>query len=667
MKKFLCPIVLTGLMASTIYAEVIEISDIDISETNREDLDVNSTTNLYRIEKTAQFGTEVITKEDIAAQNPKDFFDLLNKAVGLDVTYQGRKHPYFINMRGGGNITYILDGAILTGTSDRILTKLPMAAIEEIQIVRTSTAITLAPSIDIGASNSGSGTNIGFIIIRTKQPKKTEAILSSYYEKAKSHPGANGQSLYVGTTFNSEKPLNGYVGGMLSRLDRPSNKDWFDATKSKGGMVNAGINYDRLHINLMGYRDDGSFEMQKGVDTNGNISSVEWYYDPIKTKLFSLDGNMQWNKNQVTLFSFSNLKYEQTEHTNVNKSYEEKTQTYSLRHNMQFDNTLIQLGTQFTHSKGLGANLSNAYNQYDTSVYGYGVSAEQSFLNDNLVFNLGYRRDQKKIKNSVAAKNEATYISHLDANNDVDLAPANVYVFGALYKIDKMHQINFRYMRANEGISGDFDLVTQSGEDLHEEKQNRWEIGIEGKYAKSFNTMLTYFDVDIQNEKTATTNTYTDGNGDEYYYYTESDVRRKGIEVVLNGLILNSTHYKVSWTRMLDIVTDNVDSIGVSTPRDLYTFSINHSWDDYNLNISAKKVSKYTSSTSAMGVSSDVNLGGYTAVDVNLAKNFKLNKFDTTCKLYVRNLTDEKYATRYTTGYYYDRGRTVGLEFTLKY
>jgi iron complex outermembrane receptor protein len=215
MKRFLGSMVFAGLVTSTINAQVFEISDIDISETSREDLDVNSTTNLYRVEKTAQFGTEVITKKDIEAQNPKDFFDLLNKAVGLDVTYQGRKHPYFINMRGGGSITYILDGAILTGTSDRILTKLPMAAIEEIQIVRTSTAITLAPSIDIGPSNSGSGTKIGFIIIRTKQPKKTEATLTSYYEKAQGHPGANGQSLYVGTTFNSEDTLNGYIGGMI--------------------------------------------------------------------------------------------------------------------------------------------------------------------------------------------------------------------------------------------------------------------------------------------------------------------------------------------------------------------------------------------------------------------------------------------------------------------
>ena len=104
--------------------------------------------------------------------------------------------------------------------------KLPMAAIEEIQVVKSSTTLTLAPSIEIGASNSGSGTNIGFIIIRTKQPKKTEGILSTFWEKAEGHPSANGQTIYAGTTFY-DKNYSGYIGGMLNRFDRPSNNDWF--------------------------------------------------------------------------------------------------------------------------------------------------------------------------------------------------------------------------------------------------------------------------------------------------------------------------------------------------------------------------------------------------------------------------------------------------------
>jgi iron complex outermembrane recepter protein len=670
MKKYL---VLFICIVSVLYGNntdigTIEISGEDIYETSRKDIDIGSITNLYRVEKTAQFGTEVITKEEIEEQNPKDIFDLLNKATGLDLTYQGRKKLFFVNMRGGGDITYILDGAILpSSTGDRILYKIPLIAIEEIQIVRSSTALTIAPSIDIGASNSGSGTKIGFIIIRTKQPKKTEAILSAYTEKASGHPSANGESLYLGSIFDVTSEFNGYAGGMLSRFDKPSQNEWFDGSEAYSGFLNAGINYKGLHINMMSYKDKGNMQMQKGVDTHGVVSDVEWYYDPIKTRLFSLDGNMKWNKDQTTLFSLSNLKYEQTEHSSSDKTYEEESQTYSLRHNMQFNDTLIQLGAQLSRSKGLGANLSKAYNKYDTSVFGYAISAEQSFLDNDLIFNAGYRKDQKKIKNSVAERKESDYLAHLDVNNDVDLAPANVYVLGALYNINERHKINFRYMKANEGIGGDFDLETQDDEKLHEEKQDRWEVALEGKYTKAINTMLTYFDVDIQNEKTATSNTYTDNEGNEYYYYTESDVHRKGIEFMLNGLLTNSTRYKFSWTRMLDNITDDEDEIGISTPRDLFTASLNHSWDSYNFNISAKKVSAYTSSSSAKGTATDVDLGDYTTVDANIAKNFVFNKLDATCKIYGRNITDEQYSTRYVTGYYYDRGRTLGIELTLKF
>jgi len=195
----------------------------------RDDLDLNSTSNLYRIETSGRVGTQVITQREIEAYEPKDFFDLLDKAIGVDMTYHGRKHPYFINIRGGGNVTYILDGAILPSTADRILQKLPMNAIEEIQVVRGSTALSLAPSIGIGASNSGSGINTAFVIIRTKQPKGTEGTLTGYMEKAVSQLSANGQSLYLGTKLGSQNsPAKGYISGMASRYDRPSKDSWFD-------------------------------------------------------------------------------------------------------------------------------------------------------------------------------------------------------------------------------------------------------------------------------------------------------------------------------------------------------------------------------------------------------------------------------------------------------
>ena len=68
-----------------------------------------------------------------------------------------------------------------------------------------------------------------------------------------------------------------------------------------------------------------------------------------------------------------------------------------------------------------------------------------------------------------------------------------------------------------------------------------------------------------------------------------------------------------------------------------------------------------------MGVAYNVNLGDFTRVDANIMRDFKVSGATTTVTLYARNLTDEHYATRYTTGYYYDRGRVIGLDIAVKY
>ncbi|MFA6629138.1 MAG: TonB-dependent receptor plug domain-containing protein [Sulfuricurvum sp.] len=638
----------------------------------RDDLKLDSVTNLYRVESTAQFGTQVLTQKEIEAYSPKDFFDLMDKAIGMDLTYQGRKSPYFLNMRGGGSITYIIDGAILPSTSNRILQKLPMTAIEEIQIIRGSTALALAPSIGIGASNSGSGLNTGFIIIRTKQPKKTEGILTGYMEKAVSQPSANGQSIYAGTRLGSSASgLEGYIGGLVSRYDRPSKDEWFDGSDAESGMISGGINIGRFSLNMMGYKDSGRFEMQRGVTVTGALDNSKWYYDPIKTDIFSADMSMQWNENQTTLFSAFKTQYKQTEIAQnfANTSYSEKhykedTKGYSLRHNARFGDTLIQLGGQITDSKGFGPNLSSSYNRFETSVTGWSASVEQKLFNGDVVLDGGYRRDTKHIDNS------STSATRDNANNDVDMAPATVIALGALWHINDIFTLNGRYFDGNEGTNGDFDLKTQSGDPLHAESQKRIEIALESNIDPYFKPMVTWFKVDMKNQKSATNTTYTDTDGNIYYYYTESDSLREGVELALKGDFGN-TGYSLGWTRMFKNETTSAgtttDSIGDSTPANSITALISHRWENYRANISAKRVDGWSTSTSAMGTAYDVDLGDYTRVDANIEGDFKFDQYTLTAKLYGRNLGNEQYATRYTTGYYYDRGRTLGLELTMAF
>lgn len=59
--------------------EPIKVIDVPVSQ--RADLDPDSITNLYRVEASARFSTEVFNREDIQNLKPSDVYDLLDKAV----------------------------------------------------------------------------------------------------------------------------------------------------------------------------------------------------------------------------------------------------------------------------------------------------------------------------------------------------------------------------------------------------------------------------------------------------------------------------------------------------------------------------------------------------------------------------------------------------------
>lgn len=644
------------------------------SRSFREDLNPQSIVNPHKVESSAQAGVEIFTQEDIKDLAPKDMFDLLSHATGVDVTYQGRKSPYFVNVRGGGSLTYIIDGAILPSTSNKILQKLPMNAIEEIQIVRGSSSLTLGPSINIGSSTSGSGLNVGYVIIKTKQPEKTEAILSGSVEKTEGIPATNKESLYLGTRVNSEDST-AFIGGMWAGLDQRTDDAWFDAQTADVKMANTGFTYRNLSAKLLAYKDTGTFDMQRGVSVLGTLDNSKWYYDPITTQIISGDATVQWTDNHATIASMFGTRYEHTEYSNesfitnatgIPKPYWEKTDGFSLRHNMRYGDTTVMLGVQSTDSSGYGANNSASYNRFDVNVLGWAGTVEQKLFDGAVILDGGYRQDQKHIDYSSTSATK-------NPDNDTDMAPAKIYALGAKWQMTPTYNLSTRYYHGDEGTMGDFDVKSKTGP-LHAETQERFETSVEATYDKAFNPMITWFSVKTDNEKaqdTSANNTYL-LNGQTYYYYTESDTKRNGLELLLKGRFPTDTSYKVSWTHLLkyDSITSagvTTDNVGNSNPEDLYTLLITQEWDKYRANLSIQKESGWHTSTSAMGTAYNVDLGNFTRVDTNVMRDFKVANTTTTLTLYVRNLTDEHYATRYTTGYYYDRGRVFGLDVSVKY
>lgn len=633
----------------------------------RQDLEPDSITNMYRVEKSAQFGTEVFTEEDIKNLQPSDFFDLLDNATGINVTYQGRKQPFFVSQRGGGRFTYIIDGAVLPSSINRILYKFPVSAIEEMQVVRGSTALTLGPSIPIGSSGSGAGVNTGYIIIRTKQPKETQAVLTGSVEKSVGgHDPATSESLYAGYRSDKKPGINWYAGAFGGAIDRPSQELWFDGRRSGSGMANMGFTAGKFNMNIMAYKDSGDFEMQRGVKDDGSIDTAMWYYDPLKSEVFSSDMGMQWTPNQTTLLNFFKTKFEQGEHNGSftsssmrESTYEEETKGMGIRHNAIFGNTLLQAGGQISNSTGVS--MGSKWSSYDTTVTGWSASVEHSFMDGDLTVNAGYRQDEKHIDESGST----------DVNENVDMAPSKVYAVGAAWQLTDTYTFNGRYYKSKQGTVGDFDMRLEDDATPHPERQERIEITIAADYAPCFRPALTWFDIDTKNEKSTSSSTY-EIDGATYYYYTESDDLRRGLELMIKGNIIKNTTYKISWTRILDneSVSDGVvtDSNGVKNPENLYSFTLGHKWNEYRANFSVRKVDEWT--TGGRGGSGTIvknGLGDYVRYDANIKRDFEFDKFLLATTLFGRNLTNENYSTRYVTGYYYDRGRTIGLELSFTY
>jgi len=661
-------------------AEPVVLEGINVtapSVSKRDDLDPKSITNPYRVESSASFGTEVFTQKEIEAYAPKDVFDLLNKAAGMNLTYQGRRSPFSLDQRGGGQMTYILDGAILPSSFSRILQKIPLSDIEEIQIVRGATSLALGPTRTPGQWGTTSGINTGFVVIRTKHPKKPEGVVSAYTEKSGSLPFATGENLYVGSRFgNVESSLNGYVAGGVAAYDRSSNDTWFDGQNGQSGMINTGVTVGELNVAFTGYADTGRLEMQRGVTYTGALAPDKWYYDPLTTSVLSSTVTMAWNRDQVTMLSLFKTRYEQDEHnesfansTVSLRNYTEESSGYSLRHNAQFGNTLVQFGGQINKNNGFGPNLSNPFNNFDTTVKGWSGSIEQKLFDGVLTLDGGYRRDitHSDVSSTVVAKPLA--------NHDVDMAPAEAIALGARWKINEMLALNARYFHGDEGTPSDFSMKAQTGAQLHAEKQERVELALEASPATYFKPMLTWFDYNIDNQKSVLTGannslqTYT-VNGETYYYYTEADVLRRGIELAMKGDVAQSTSYSFSWTHLTNnrTTTNGVitDGVGVSTPEDYFTAMLSHAWEKYRANLSVKQVSSWLTSASPVGIQ-NADLGGYTTVDANIMRTFSFSGSRLTATLYGRNLGDVHYSTRYVTGYYPDRGRTIGAEISMAF
>ena len=295
-------------------------------------------------------------------------------------------------------------------------------------------------------------------------------------------------------------------------------------------------------------------------------------------------------------------------------------------------------------------------------MYSLYVQDEYHMLNDRLTIDAGIRMDKKHYDNSPVTGEPL----------DEWAKETYTYALGASYKLTKILTLTGRYAYSENSLSSY--QASSSGGTLPNEKRSRYEAGILANIHPSFNPWITLYYYDTKDEKVSGTgrdpitgnivSSYIDPfTGDEVSFVTTSDVRTKGFEVGVSGQIMKPFAYRLQYSY---VETDNHD-LNRTISHNLISGRLSYRYKNFEANLIGRYVGPTYTSVSDVTRVINFNLADYTRIDANVAYNCKLFGRETKITVYGRNINNEKYATRYSTGAYWDPGVNYGVELSYNF
>ncbi|ACB95694.1 TonB-dependent receptor plug domain-containing protein [Beijerinckia indica] len=700
----------------------------DNSPFGRADLKPDNTGNLARVAASSRPHTETFTRADIDALKPVDVYDLLSHATGVMPTFQGRKLSNNLQIRGDSNYGFIIDGAYMPlATAGRVLRTLPVSLIEQVDIIRDPTALTLGPMTNLDTASGA--LNSGFIVIRTRRPSKTEGESRSRIENF----GTFSSSGYAGTTFvGAPGEPNAYVSGLLSyrKTNGPSGYNAWENTQSSqvaGGVIAGGFRTD-----FTVFQDHARYGFQRATDGQ-NVSSLvaqQWSFTPIDTLVATSNSLFTWDAINSTMLILS---YNLVSANNVQASYAnsaitsnyDRTYTFNvhMRHNIHLGDTLLQLGTQYvTYDSPTGQMFSAGYAHSESILSGYG-NLEHKFFNDALTLDASARVDDRTINQGIDLYNLGSGSgggnagSGTGSNSGTSQAGSGTgggksgsgsgsgtgsgtgssstlysyfynrqlpialnYAAGGTWKILPQLLATARYSHTEQsGLP--MAILTTTGTSLAPETQNKWEVGIAAPIAPYFQPGFNYFDINVANDKTPTS--YQTINGYQTPIWSQSNTHRSGFELLANGTVLpvdwlghgnpdlvntdlgdlGPTTYRASWMHLGQASSSSIAVYGATLARDIVNFTLTQNWNRFNGTVALSYFSPFLSNFNSADGGYH-QIGNAVVVDLSVGYGFKLGLSDTRISVYGRNITNRKYETVYG---YPAWGATYGSELVISF
>lgn len=648
--------------ADTVLPEVSVGADRVASKEQRyPDLQEDNPINPYRVAPSSRLAVQKLTAKDIDDLKPTDVFDLLNHAVGVLTLYQGRKIPYSVRIRGDINFGYIIDGVYVPSEAGaRILQNLPVSVIEQVEVVRDSTALTLAPMVDFGRPSGAP--NDGFIIIRTRRPMAKEATSIARVESFDTKLA----NVYAGYAAD-----HAYLSGMYQHFETEGRANQYMAKDSDSGLIRIGGDGAGLRADFSAFHDNTSQQIQAGDPYETLLGLQRWQLAPIQTTFWgaTLSGQWRgfWDEEHTTTVTASGFDVDANQINGTvlpgvaprlidNLEY---LLGFDFKHTLRFSDTLLRFGGQHMHwDTPTGASYYEGYPREEYIQGGF-LTLEQGFFERKLIVDLAGRLDDQYIVQSVDHYYADPMRYQLPIIRDRDLPASRFATLGAAIEPVPGVHFNTRLYYAKQGAVQSVLPIPDT--ELHPEGQKKAEAGVSYEHWRAFQPALTAFYVHIDNVKYPALSV-RDREGIVYSLWNETDINRLGFELVVNGQFrwsLGQTRYRLGWTHVSGDTT--TEDYGRTTPPNFWNLLIEHASGPWLANFSVVRVEQFYSDWKAV----DGRLrpiGDFMRIDLNVGRKFALGSAITRLSLYGRNLLGQRYETQLG---FRDPGTVLGAELRI--
>ena len=662
-------------------------------------------------------GIEVLTQEDIEAMGANDIYNVFERALGMGIARQGSRIHNWVQGRGGEKsaLGIILDGVYMPATeAQRVLGDLPTEMIQSIRIIRDASIVSMGPLMSPG-SNSAGAANQGFIVIETKrtdekQWKTGEATVGyGSYNQLK----VNG---FYGQTFDENAGRFG-IGYNKSRNDAKKDRfgDWNNAYDANTFLMNGGFSFWKITADLSLFYINSSRDIQRYQEDDGVFGTAVWQYDPMNTRVATLALTGKWNNQHTTqlsggytdaigtgCFDNADVTVDAIVYDRINVSVDtvQANDTTILVYDTTLVNdtikisrdTIIQQSPRESKDRATEFNLlhtwtikngsmNNAFKagiqmvrwfqQTETrldetaypkeeNIYGFYLSDELA-VSDHLLFDIGGRVDKRYIVKGGTSRSSSG--STIKVDDDTWGSDAYSASLGAVYNFSVKYGVSVRFGLNNTPTPNT--LVTVDDKDLDPEIRLKYELGVNINPFEYLNFIATGYYYGINNAKLQVSSinipveNYPEETVSVGVYGLNDQVSRYGLEFSLQGRNIGPFGYNAGLT----LFGSSDSTTETTNPRYKLSAGGDFSHKGFFASVNILKVPDYD--VIAWRTNELFPVGDYMVLNASAAYSFNKHL---RLRLYVKNLTDEKYTTNYKGvgyGYFYDIGAIYGAEFRI--